>query len=214
MSLSLQDLHFDENGLLPAVIQDAVSGEILMLAYMNEDSLMKTLDTGETHFWSRSRGELWHKGETSGHVQRVTRIAVDCDGDALLIQVEQEGAACHTGHRSCFFTEAQRSPDAALPLADIIGRVTRVISERFVEMPEGSYTTTLFRGGTDRILKKIGEEAGEVIIAVKNHKTEEISWEVSDLLFHLLVMLQNEGVPLSAVSTELERRRKPRSETK
>ncbi len=214
MSLSLEDLHFDENGLLPAVIQDAVTGEILMLAFMNEDSLLKTLDTGETWFWSRSRGELWHKGQTSGHVQRVKRIAVDCDGDALLIQVEQEGAACHTGHRSCFFTEAQRLPEAALPLADIIGRLTRVINDRFVAMPEGSYTTTLFRGGTDRILKKIGEEAGEVIIAVKNHKTEEIAWEVSDLVFHLLVMLQNEGIPLSAVSNELERRRKPKNESK
>jgi phosphoribosyl-ATP pyrophosphohydrolase/phosphoribosyl-AMP cyclohydrolase len=214
MSLSLDDVHFDENGLLPAIVQDALTGEVLMLAYMNEESLVKTLDTGETYFWSRSRSELWHKGATSGHVQRVIRIAVDCDGDALLVQVEQEGAACHTGHRSCFYTEATRQPGSTLPLSDTLGRMMRVIHSRFVEMPESSYTTTLFRGGTDRILKKIGEEAGEVIIATKNHKTDEIAWEVSDLVYHLLVLLENEGVPFSAITAELEKRGKPKTDSK
>lgn len=214
MSLSLDEVRFDEKGLLPAIVQDAITGEILMLAYMNEESLVKTLDTGETHFWSRSRGELWHKGETSGHVQRVMRAAVDCDGDALLLQVEQEGPACHTGHRSCFFTEAHRHPGAAPPLSDTLGKLLRVIHSRFVEMPEGSYTTSLFRSGVDTILKKIGEESGEVIIATKNHKPDEIAWEVSDLLYHMLVLLENEGVPLSAIAAELERRGKPKQDPK
>ena len=130
MSLTLSDLRFTEDGLIPAVVQDAVTGEILMLAYMNEESVLKTLDTGETHFWSRSRGELWHKGQTSGNVQRVKRIAVDCDGDALLVQVNQEGPACHTGRRSCFHNEAFRLPNEAPPISDVLGKLPELVRLR------------------------------------------------------------------------------------
>ena len=201
-----EELHYDANGLIPAIVQDAETGEVLMLAYMNEASLLKTLDTGETHFWSRSRQALWHKGETSGHFQKVHRIVPDCDRDTLLVQVEQTGSACHTGNRSCFYSEAHKDATGARPISDILGMLTRTIHERYVQMPEGSYTTTLFRGGLDRILKKIGEEAGEVIIGAKNRNREEISWEVSDLVYHLLVMLEEEGVSLQMIAEELEKR--------
>lgn len=201
-----EELHYDANGLIPAIVQDAETGEVLMLAYMNEESLLKTLDTGETHFWSRSREELWHKGETSGHFQKVHRIVPDCDRDTLLVQVEQTGSACHTGHRTCFFSEAHKDGSGTRPISDVLGMLTRTIHDRYVQMPEGSYTTTLFRGGLDRILKKIGEEAGEVIIGAKNRNREEISWEVADLLYHLLVMLEDEGVTLQMIAEELEKR--------
>ena len=201
-----EELHYDGNGLIPAVVQDAETGEVLMLAYMNEASLLKTLDTGETHFWSRSRQALWHKGETSGHFQKVHRIIPDCDRDTLLVQVEQTGSACHTGHRTCFYSEAHKEGAGSRPISDVLGTLTRTIHDRYVQMPEGSYTTSLFRGGLDRILKKIGEEAGEVIIGAKNRNREEIAWEVSDLVYHVLVMLQEEGVSLQMIADELEKR--------
>jgi len=201
-----EGLHYDANGLIPAVVQDAETGEVLMLAYMNEESLLKTLNTGESHFWSRSRQELWRKGATSGNIQKVHRIVPDCDGDTLLVQVEQTGAACHTGHRTCFYSQAHKDGSGSRPLSDVLGMLTRTIRDRYVSMPEGSYTTSLFRGGLDRILKKVGEEATEVVIGAKNRNREEIAWEVSDLLFHLLVMLQEEGVPLQMIAEELEKR--------
>jgi len=206
MSESLDKIRYDEHGLVPAIVQDAVSGEVLMLAYMNEESLTKTLGTGHTHFWSRSRQELWHKGETSGHFQKVKRISLDCDGDALLVQVEQEGAACHTGNRSCFYTEAHKVPEATRPISDTLGSLMRVIHSRHTDMPEGSYTTTLFRDGLDRILKKVGEEAGEVIIAAKNQSVQELAWESADLLYHLLVLLEQQGMSMQDVCGELEKR--------
>ena len=199
-------LHYDANGVIPAVVQDAETGEILMLAYMNEESLLKTLDTGQTHFWSRSRHEMWHKGSTSGHFQHVHRIVPDCDGDSLLVQVEQDGVACHTGNRTCFFSPGHKDGPGTRPLSDVIGTLSRTIHSRYVEMPEGSYTTTLFRGGLDRILKKVGEEATEVVIGAKNRNREEIAWEVSDLVYHLMVMLEEEGVPLKMIVEELEKR--------
>lgn len=203
------EVKFDRDGLVPAVIQDATSGEVLMVAYMNRESLAKTVETGETHFWSRSRQELWRKGATSGHTQSVRRISVDCDGDALLVLVDQVGAACHTGNRSCFFRDlsgAEGVEDAEVGFAEVIGELARVIHDRKEKMPEGSYTTTLFATGVDRILKKVGEEAGEVIIAAKNHSRGEIAWEVSDLLYHLLVLLEQEGVGLGEVAKELSKR--------
>ncbi len=206
MSGIFEELRYDANGLVPAIVQDAETGEVLMLAYMNEESLLKTLDTGETHFWSRSREELWHKGSTSGNTQKVHRIVPDCDGDALLVQVVQTGVACHTGHRTCFFGKAHEDGTGGRPLSDVLGILARTIHERYVEMPEGSYTTSLFRGGLDRILKKVGEEATEVVIGAKNRNRDEISWEVSDLVFHLLVMLEEEGVPLQMIAEELEKR--------
>ncbi|MGA9119425.1 MAG: bifunctional phosphoribosyl-AMP cyclohydrolase/phosphoribosyl-ATP diphosphatase HisIE [Bacteroidota bacterium] len=201
-----EGLHYDDNGLIPAVVQDGETGEVLMVAYMNEESLLKTLNSGETHFWSRSRQELWHKGGTSGNIQKVLRIVPDCDSDTLLVQVEQEGKACHTGHRSCFFADAHQDGKGTRPMSDVLGILSRTIRARYVEMPEGSYTTSLFRSGIDRILKKVGEEATEVVIAAKNRNREEIAWEVADLFYHLLVMLQEEEVTLGMIGEQLEKR--------
>jgi phosphoribosyl-ATP pyrophosphohydrolase/phosphoribosyl-AMP cyclohydrolase len=203
---TIDGLRFDENGLIPAVVQDAETGSVLTVAYMNRESLKLTMETGETHFWSRRRRELWHKGGTSGHIQKVRSLSVDCDSDALLVRVEQTGVACHTGEYSCFFTPLEGSGEAQQGLGEILGTLARVIRDRATTKPEGSYTAKLLSSGIDRILKKIGEEAGEVIIASKNHKKEEIAWEVADLLYHTLVLLQHEGVSSAEVAKELERR--------
>lgn len=202
-------IRFDDRGLIPAVVQDLQSGAVLMLAYMNRESLQKTLDTGETHFWSRSRSELWHKGETSGHKQKVVSVTQDCDGDALLVKVEQTGVACHTGSFSCFYTPMYTGSGypTGNTLGEVLGAVARVISARNRERPEGSYTTKLLEAGLDKVLKKVGEEAGEVIIAAKNHSPAEITWEVADLLYHTLVMLELEGIGLEDIAAVLDRRR-------
>jgi phosphoribosyl-ATP pyrophosphohydrolase/phosphoribosyl-AMP cyclohydrolase len=198
----IEELKYDERGLLPAVIQDAASGEVLMLAYMSKESLRKTMETGETHFWSRSRNELWHKGATSGHSQQVVAIEPDCDSDALLVRVRQQGNACHTGAYSCFARPGQEDGGSSA-LTEVLGRLSRTIHQRNLTRPEGSYTTKLLTGGIDKILKKVGEETGEVIIAAKNHEKREILWEVSDLLYHLLVMLETEEITLDEVGKEL-----------
>jgi phosphoribosyl-ATP pyrophosphohydrolase/phosphoribosyl-AMP cyclohydrolase len=206
MTNLVDTLRFDEQGLVPAIVQDAQTGAVLMLAYMNRESIRRTMETGETHFWSRRRQSLWHKGETSGNVQKVSAIRVDCDSDALLVTVEQKGNACHTGEYSCFFTTFGGGTKPAAQLGETLGKLARVIRQRALERPEGSYTVKLLQEGTDRILKKIGEEAGEVLIAAKNHRKEEISWEVADLLYHTLVLLESESVPLADVAAELEGR--------
>ena len=207
--MTMDKVRFDERGLVPAVVQDALSGEVLMLAYMNRDSLEKTVTTGETHFWSRSRNELWHKGATSGHIQKVVGMSLDCDGDSILVRVLQTGVACHTGAYSCFFEKlvADGAGDPVGALGEVLGAVARVVHQRNVERPEGSYTTKLLTGGLDRVLKKVGEEAGEVIIAAKNHDRAEITWEVADLLYHLLVMMEIEGVSLADIAGKLGERR-------
>lgn len=211
--MNLDDIRFDEHDLVPAIVQDAESGEVLTLAYMNRDSLQKTLETGETWFWSRRRQELWHKGETSGNTQTVESLRLDCDSDALLVRVRQKGVACHTGAYACFYqgidvpARAAREADAG-SLGEVLGKLGRLVHERNVERPEGSYTAKLLSGGIDKILKKIGEESGEVIIAAKNHKREEIMWESADLLYHLLVMWEAEGVRSTDVARELSGRAK------
>ena len=207
--MTIDKVRFDERGLVPAVVQDALSGEVLMLAYMNRESLDKTIATGETHFWSRSRGELWHKGATSGHTQKVTGMSLDCDGDTILVRVLQSGAACHTGAYSCFFEKFRPEAEGTheFALGEVLGAVARVIHQRNIDRPEGSYTTKLLEGGLDRILKKVGEESGEVIIAAKNHAPVEITWEVADLLYHLLVMMEVEGVSLADIAGKLGERR-------
>lgn len=207
--MTMDTVRFDERGLVPAVVQDALSGEVLMLAYMNRESLERTIATGETHFWSRSRNELWHKGATSGHTQKVTGMSLDCDGDTILVRVLQTGAACHTGAYSCFFGTMPfpGDPRHEQALGEVLGAVARVIHQRNVDRPEGSYTTKLLEGGLDRILKKVGEESGEVIIAAKNHAPVEITWEVADLLYHLLVMMEVEGVSLADIAAKLGERR-------
>ncbi|MBI4715136.1 MAG: bifunctional phosphoribosyl-AMP cyclohydrolase/phosphoribosyl-ATP diphosphatase HisIE, partial [Nitrospirae bacterium] len=203
------------NGLIPAVIQDDGTRQVLMVAWMNAESLAETLETGLTHFWSRSRKKLWQKGETSGHIQRVKRIFYDCDADTLLIQVDQTGPACHTGNPACFFQEApdlfpavkSGEPETgSAPDPLILEKVYRVIQDRKAHPREDSYVHKLFTGGQDRILKKIGEEAGELVIGSKNNREEEIIYEMADLWFHSLVLLGYHGIPLEGLYQELERR--------
>ncbi|MCX7882411.1 MAG: bifunctional phosphoribosyl-AMP cyclohydrolase/phosphoribosyl-ATP diphosphatase HisIE [Brevinematales bacterium] len=189
MTLDISSLIFDEKGLIPVVVQDIVSGKVLTLAYMNRESLQKSLETGETWFYSRSRGKLWHKGETSGHTQRIVDILADCDGDALLIKVEQKGVACHTGKYSCFFQSLKEGEISEENKVAILSEVYQVIMDRKKTLPENSYVAKKLQEGIDRILKKIGEEAGELIIAAKNKNAEEIGWEMADLIFHMWLVL-------------------------
>ncbi|MDU0155254.1 bifunctional phosphoribosyl-AMP cyclohydrolase/phosphoribosyl-ATP diphosphatase HisIE [Bacillus cabrialesii] len=198
------ELRFNEDGLIPAIVQDAASKEVLTLAYMNKESYEKTLETKETWFYSRSRQELWHKGETSSNTQAVKGIRYDCDQDALIVLVEPSGPACHTGSYSCFTKE--QTEEQVAGRFDIINELERVIAERQAEMPEGAYTTYLFREGVDKILKKVGEEASEVIIAAKNRDREELKWEAADLLYHLLVLLREQALPLDDVLDVLKKR--------
>lgn len=198
------NLRFDENGLIPVVLQHAKTKEVLTLAYMNEESYNKTLETKETWLYSRSRQELWHKGATSGNTQRVVSISADCDQDALVVAVLPNGPACHTGADSCFF-EPVLEGDAG-PSVQAIASLEEVIKDRYATRPEGAYTTYLFEKGVDKIGKKIGEEATEVVIAAKNNDAEELSMEAADLIYHLLVMLQNQHVPFDEVLKILEQR--------
>ena len=197
MTMTMNDLKFT-NGLIPAIVRDAKSGAVLTLAYMNEDSLQKTVESGETWFWSRSRNELWHKGATSGNTQRVVHIAADCDRDALVVTVEPAGPACHTGADSCF--------DDVPPPAFDLNRLMKVLAQRRAERPEGSYSTYLFNEGRDKILKKVGEEATEVVIAAKGDSRERLVSEVADLMFHLSVLLTDAGVEWAEVGAELQKR--------
>jgi len=214
LSALIDQIKWNGDGLVPAIVQDAASKEVLMLAYMNEESLRLSLESGETWFWSRSRSELWHKGATSGHTQKIEALRYDCDGDTLLVLVRQNGAACHTGAYSCFYRDAdgelaedkRPEPDRFAALSGL----ESTIAKREAERPEGSYTTYLFDKGLDKILKKIGEEAAEVIIGGKNGDKEEIRCEAADLIFHLMVLLRQQGIPLDDVMKELEfRHRKP-----
>ncbi len=209
-ALGIEDLTYDANGLIPAVVQQAGTGEVLMVAYMNEASLAKTLETGYTWFWSRSRQKYWQKGESSGHVQRVEEVRYDCDADTLLVTVDQAGpGACHTGARSCFYRTlgepaAPASPSLGAVLEDLAGLLER----RKVERPEGSYTTALLDGPQDKLLKKIAEESGEVIIAARDQDRAALTYEAADLLYHVLVTLVREGVPVADLAAELASRRK------
>jgi len=213
VQFSLEELRFDESGLIPAIIQDASSKSVLTLAYMNKESLQKSLETKETWFWSRSRQELWHKGGTSGNTQRIVSMSYDCDGDALVVQVVPNGPACHTGAYSCFSNTLLGAEAKELQAGNqsdrfaILGELEQLIAARELERPEGSYTTYLFEKGVDKILKKVGEEAAEVIIAAKNRSAEELRYEASDLIFHLLVLLREQKLPLDSVLTELQGRR-------
>ena len=190
--LTLDKIKFDEKGLIPAIIQDALSGKVLMLGYMNSESLQKTLETGRTWFYSRSRQKLWNKGETSGHFQDVISAFYDCDEDTLLFKVKQTGPACHTGNFSCFYRsliEGKSGNENIIDKSAILREVFEVIEERKRLKPKDSYVAKKMEEGIDRILKKIGEEAGEVIIAAKNADPEEIGWEMADLIFHMWLIL-------------------------
>ena len=237
----IHTLKFDRDGLIPTIVQDRVTGEVLMLAYMNGESLERTMQSGETWFWSRSRGELWHKGATSGHTQKVVDIRLDCDDDTLLVRVDPQGPACHTGERTCFFRNANAmgdhmvKPDASTAELDIAfardtaaieklqGQVSlvnvpamelgiqlqdlfKLVQERKDQRPPNSYTSYLFNSGLDKILKKIGEESAETIIAAKNEGTKELASEITDLLYHLLVLMVEREVSLRDIVEELSKR--------
>ncbi len=206
VTIPIDKIKYDERGLVPAIVQDYLDGTVLMMAWMNAASLQKTLATGETWFWSRSRQEFWHKGETSGHLQRVKDIRYDCDSDALLVTVEQVGdIACHTGERSCFHQVAGAK---IAPLADTLSDLYQTICDRRDRPREGSYTQTLFAGGDNKILKKIGEEAVEVVMACKDDDPDQIAGEVADLFYHTLVALAHHRVSIRDVYRKLQSRRK------
>jgi phosphoribosyl-ATP pyrophosphohydrolase/phosphoribosyl-AMP cyclohydrolase len=190
----------DEKGLMPVVVQDVKNNNVLMLAYMNDESLEQTKKTGYMHYWSRSRDALWKKGETSGNVQKVIELLTDCDGDAMLARVEQTGNACHTGTYSCFSKEP-------IPPNDIVSSLWRVFEERKKAQSESSYSFKLMRN-RNLLLKKIAEESSEVIIAAKDKQRNEIVYEAADLLYHLMVLLYDEGITLDEIYKELEGRRK------
>jgi phosphoribosyl-ATP pyrophosphohydrolase/phosphoribosyl-AMP cyclohydrolase len=205
-SIPVEKIQYDDRGLVPAIVQDYLDGTVLMMAWMNADSLQKTLETGETWFWSRSRQAFWNKGATSGHMQKVKAIRYDCDSDALLVTVEQIGdIACHTGERSCFH---QINGTIAPPPADTLSQVFAVICDRRDHPSEGSYTRQLFDGGDNKILKKIGEEAAEVVMACKDDDPDAIAGEAADLLYHTLVAIAHHKVDLKAVYRKLQERRR------
>ena len=198
------NVKFNEQGLIAAVIQDAQSKEVLTVAYMNAESLQKTIETNETWFFSRSRNELWHKGATSGNTQKVVSIKADCDQDALVIEVVPAGPACHNGTTSCF---TETLVDNERPgSVGILPELANVIKQREIDMPEGAYTTYLFEKGIDKICKKVGEEATEVVIGAKNRDAEEVKWEAADLMYHLLVLLQEQKVDVYEVLDVLQKR--------
>lgn len=201
--ITIDELKFDEKGLIPAVVADVHTKDVLTLAYMNKESLQRTLETGCTCFWSRSRQTLWLKGETSGNYQHVVSVTADCDKDALLVKVEKDGPACHTGAESCFFQPVfihEEKQEFSLR------GLYSLLQARQREMPQGSYTTYLFEKGLDKILKKVGEESTEVIIAAKAEDKKETVYEIADLAYHLLVLMVQNGITVDDVENELASR--------
>lgn len=201
-------LAFDASGLIPAVVQDWRDGAVLMVGYMNQEALTSTMATKSVHFWSRSRRAIWKKGETSGHVLSVKELFIDCDRDTILIKAEPQGPTCHTGARTCFF--ARLDEDAAVVSSSaheaaggIIERIYQMIQNRKAAPQPGSYVSTLLEGGPDRILKKVAEEAGEVMLAAKNQDDAQVVYEIADLIFHTLLVLGYQNIPLNAVWEEL-----------
>jgi len=204
VTVEISKLKFDERGLIPAIVQDFRTREVLTLAYMNAESFARTVETKETWFWSRSRNKLWHKGETSGNIQKVVELLLDCDGDAIVVLVDPAGPACHTGAQSCFETSRSYKQTNSDQLLD---RLYGIVKERNEQRPEGSYTTYLFNEGLDKILKKFGEESTETIVAAKNDEEERLVAEVADLVYHLIVLLVARGISLDQIREELARRR-------
>ena len=204
----MKAIRFNEQGLVPAIAQDARSGQVLMLAWMNAESLQLTLDTGYATYFSRSRQQLWKKGETSGHTQKVLDMHYDCDGDAILMQVEQIGPACHTGATSCFFNAMlEVDPDDLPAKAQVIDEDYATIVDRSEHTQEGSYTNYLLTKGVEKICKKVGEEASETIIAAMKDNKEELVYEVADLAYHVMVLMQAKGVTPEEIYAELRKRR-------
>jgi phosphoribosyl-AMP cyclohydrolase / phosphoribosyl-ATP pyrophosphohydrolase len=213
-NIRLSAVKFGADGLVPVVTQESRSGDVLMVAYANREALDRTLSTGLAHYFSRSRGKLWQKGETSDHVQQVTEVRLDCDGDAVLYRVEQTGPACHTGTRTCFSTvisgaAGQRGGTAGVeedPGGHVLSRLAHTVAARAATKPSNSYTAQLLASGVGKISQKVGEEAVEIVVAANSEDDERLASEAADLLYHLLVLLQARGVPLDAVWRELESR--------
>ena len=204
--IAWSDFKLNSDGMIPVIVQDYQTDEVLMLAYMNEEAFHTTLATGKMTYWSRSRNELWTKGLTSGHLQSVKSLALDCDNDTILAKVSQVGAACHTGSRSCFFQElVKKEYDDSNPLR-VFQEVFDVIQDRKVHPKDGSYTNYLFEKGIDKILKKVGEECTEIVIAAKNPDKEEIKYEISDFLYHVMVLMVEKGVTWEEITRDLARR--------
>ncbi|MBP2079334.1 bifunctional phosphoribosyl-AMP cyclohydrolase/phosphoribosyl-ATP diphosphatase HisIE [Oceanobacillus polygoni] len=203
MEVNIEQLVFDEKGLIPAIVQNASTGNVLTLAYMNQDALLKTIQTNETWFFSRNRQELWNKGETSGNKQQIVKISYDCDSDALLVQVSPLGPACHTGNESCFYNELYTND---IPAHDIVHHVIAKIKDRRDNPVDGTYTSYLFEKGIDKVLKKVGEETSEVIIGAKNNDKQELTSEIADLTYHTLVLMELMDVSLSDIKNELVKR--------
>lgn len=197
----MSDVRFGPDGLLPAIVRDVRTGEVLTLAYMNEEALRRTSESGQTWFWSRSRQELWNKGATSGNRQRVVALRRDCDSDAVIVDVEPQGPACHSGERSCF---ENAMPSSNLEIADLVAR----LRDRRQNLPEKSYSAYLFREGIDKILKKVGEESTEVVIAAKNDSRDNLVAELADLVFHLAVLMVEREVDPSEINRALEERKR------
>lgn len=208
----MTSLNYDDKGLIPVIVQHAITREVLTLAYMNEESYNKTLETKETWFFSRSRQELWHKGGTSGNTQKVVSIRTDCDSDALVVEVLPSGPACHTGEETCFHKTLEKFDETVG--YNVVTSLINTIKERQETMPEGAYTTYLFEKGVDKICKKVGEESAEVIIASKNDDAEELKWEAADLLYHLLVLLQNQKVNFYDLLQVLQKRHEEKADKK
>ena len=211
---TLADVAWGEAGLVPVVAQDAASGDVLTVAYANELALTRTLETGEAHYWSRSRAELWRKGATSGHVQRVRAVLLDCDGDALVYRVDPAGPACHTGARTCFYRRLvgpKHDPEtASAGIGSTMGLLQRVVDQRWAERPEGSYVAKLADRGVGYVAQKVVEEAGETIVAALQSRDDETLGEAADLLFHLTVLLRARGLDLDQVARVLEERHRAR----
>lgn len=201
--MNLEEIKYDDKGLIPVITQDYLTKEVLILSYMNEESLKKTVEENTLYYYSRSRNELWKKGETSGNTQILIKLSYDCDGDALLAVVRQKGPACHTGANSCFFNTIIENEEEK---RNIIKSLYYLVLDRKEKPVEGSYTNYLFNEGKDKILKKIGEEASEIIIASKNSSKTELVYEVSDFIYHLVVLLVNDDIAIEDISNELEKR--------
>jgi phosphoribosyl-ATP pyrophosphohydrolase/phosphoribosyl-AMP cyclohydrolase len=201
----IEEIRFDERGLVPVIAQDANTGLVLTLAFANREAIEKTIESGEAHYYSRSRGELWRKGATSGNTQKVVEVRLDCDGDALLYRVLPSGPACHTGEESCFFTTLSgEETNGDVDLGTMVDRLAGTIARRHREMPEGSYTAKLLAGGTERVAQKVGEEAVEVVVAAL--RDERVAEEAADLIYHLLVLLEEREVGIGEVARVLSDR--------
>jgi len=209
--MQFNELKKNEQGFVPVVAQDYLTNEVLMVAYMNEEAYNKTLETKKAHYYSRSRQKLWLKGETSGHYQHVRSMLVDCDEDTLVLKIKQDGVACHTGEFSCFYREILSAEDAVevkkIVDSRVLEEVYQIVCDRKNNPKEGSYTNYLFEKGIDKILKKVGEETAEVIIGAKNEGPDEIIYEISDLLYHLTVLLVEKGTNWNEIFKELGKRR-------